>query len=62
MVSVVLITFLLAVSETGLSPHSGLPEVLCGWEIITYSLQIGQTIPVVSAVLVLWLWELLQVF
>lgn len=52
LVSVVLITFLLVVSETGLNPHSGLPKVLCEWEIIAYSLQISKTIPV-SAVLVL---------
>lgn len=39
------ITFLLVVSETGLN-LSGLPKVLCGWGIVTGSLQISRNISV----------------
>lgn len=37
------------VSETGLNLLSGLPKVLCGWGIVTGSLQISRNISVVSA-------------
>lgn len=43
------ITFLSVVSETGLNLLSGLPKVLCGWAIVTGSLQISRNISVVNA-------------
>lgn len=43
------ITFLLVVSEMGLNLLSGLPKVLCGWGIVTGSLQISRNNSVVSA-------------
>lgn len=50
------------VSETGLNLLSGLPKVLCGWGIVTYSLQISRNISVVSAVQFFFIVEAVTVF
>lgn len=57
------LTFLLVVSEIALNNLSGLPKVVCGWELmVTCSLQISRNVSAASALWFVWLWKLLQFF